>query len=175
MTNGRVTRLCFPARSEHLLLPRLALTGIARACRMSDETLADLKLATTEACGNAIRHAYGDEDGVVRVEFELTPTSIRVTVEDDGYGLPSLRSWEAAPHTPDGLLDGENEGGMGLSIIKAIADSVEITPSGFAERGTRVVFTKQLEGRVDDEVDTSSFPASDPPGSWAGTDDVPAR
>jgi len=144
VTDDRIVRLRFPARSEFLLLPRLALTGVGRTCPMSEETLADLKLAVTEACGNAVRHAYGDEEGMVRVEIEFGSTTVRITVEDDGYGLPSARAWEAPPESEGGLLEGENEGGMGLSIIKTIADELEITPSTVAERGTRVVFSKEL-------------------------------
>jgi len=111
---------------------------------MSEETLADLKLAVTEACGNAVRHAYGDDEGLVRVEIEFGSRAVRITVEDDGYGLPSARAWEAPPESDGGLLEGQNEGGMGLSIIKTIADQLEITPSTVGDRGTRVVFSKEL-------------------------------
>ena len=144
MTSHAV-KLSFPAKTEFLLLPRLALTGVARACPMSEATLADLKLAVTEACGNAVRHAYDDDEGSVRVEIAFDAGTIRITVEDDGYGLPSARAWEAPPMTPDGLVASANEGGMGLSIIKTIADELEISPVPNAERGTRVVFTKSLE------------------------------
>ena len=54
---SELVRLSFPAKPEYLLLARLALTGIARDVPMSDELLADLKLAVTEACGNSVRHA----------------------------------------------------------------------------------------------------------------------
>ena len=68
MTASVVT-LVMPAKSEYLILARLALAGIAREVPMSEAVLADLKLAVTEACGNAVRHAYGDGHGVVRVRF----------------------------------------------------------------------------------------------------------
>ncbi len=54
----QVVRLTFPARAEYLLLARLTLSGLARKLPLDDELLADLKLAVTEACGNAVRHAY---------------------------------------------------------------------------------------------------------------------
>ena len=54
-----------PAKAEYLILARLALAGIAREVPMSESALADLKLAVTEACGNAVRHAYGDAQGEV--------------------------------------------------------------------------------------------------------------
>ncbi len=82
-------RLVFPARAEYLILARLALAGIARATRIDDETLADLKLAVTEACGNVVRHAYpgpGDE-GPVCVTIRADDGLIEIRVEDEGVGL----------------------------------------------------------------------------------------
>ena len=61
----RVVRLTFPAKAEYLLLARLALSGLARELPLEEELLADLKLAVTEACGNAVRHAYPDGGGDV--------------------------------------------------------------------------------------------------------------
>src|SRR6266542_3609528 len=42
-------RLTIPAKPEYIALGRLALAGISRVRPLSDETLADLKLALTEA------------------------------------------------------------------------------------------------------------------------------
>jgi serine/threonine-protein kinase RsbW len=139
--SSRTLRLSFPARTEYLLLPRLALTGVARSCAMSEETLADLRLAVTEACGNAVRHAYDDGHGSVRVEIEFDARTVRVSVEDDGGGLDVKN---ALPGRYDDLVANADEGGMGLSIIRAIADEVEIGTATGADRGTRVVFTKAL-------------------------------
>ena len=68
----QVVRLDFPAKADYLLLARLALSGLARTLTLDEEDLADLKLAVTEACGNAVRHAYdggrsraGDPQGAV--------------------------------------------------------------------------------------------------------------
>src|SRR6185436_9554521 len=80
-------RLTMPAKAEYLILVRLALAGIAREVPMSESVLADLKLAVTEVCGNAVRHAYGDAQGEVHVVFDVSPEAIDVTVEDDGHGM----------------------------------------------------------------------------------------
>jgi len=75
--NGATVRLTIPARAEYITLCRLALTGIARVRELSDEVLADLKLALTEATSNSVRHAYsGDEHaGVVEVRGLNEPYS----------------------------------------------------------------------------------------------------
>ena len=81
-------RLTIPARAEYITLCRLALTGIARLREFSDELLADLKLALTEAASNSVPHAYGDADvGVVQISYELFPDRLVIEVVDEGEGF----------------------------------------------------------------------------------------
>lgn len=133
---GRVVELSFPANSRYLVLARLSLAGIAPVARLAEETLADLKLAVTEACANAVRHAYPDDvDGVVRLRLSLEPGTLTVEVADDGQGLEpgSLSGWDASRM---------REEGMGFSIMRAVVDEVEIdsTPA----TGTVVRLVKRL-------------------------------
>ena len=67
MALDHAVRLTIPARPEYVTLCRLALTGLSRFRDFSHETLADLKLALTEACSNAVRHAYPNGGGVVEI------------------------------------------------------------------------------------------------------------
>ncbi|MEX2254462.1 MAG: hypothetical protein WEC34_03390, partial [Acidimicrobiia bacterium] len=50
---SRTVRLSIPAKAEYITLSRLALSGLSRVRPLSDEVLADLKLALTEACSNS--------------------------------------------------------------------------------------------------------------------------
>src|SRR2546429_5008314 len=79
-------RLTIPARAEYITLCRLALTGIGRLRELSDELLADLKLALTEAASNSVRHAYGEvrDVGVVEIAYELHSDRLGIEVTDDG-------------------------------------------------------------------------------------------
>jgi serine/threonine-protein kinase RsbW len=134
---GRIVRLTFPARAEYITLCRLALTGISRLHPLSDEMLADLKLALTEAASNSVRHAYGEDGvGVVQVVYELHPDRLIIEVTDEGEGF------EAAPGRGDDV-GSLSEGGLGIAIIRAIADEVEIgsQPDG---KGSRLRFMKTL-------------------------------
>lgn len=131
---SELVRLSFPAKPDYLLLARLALTGIAREVRMSEELLADLKLAVTEACGNSVRHAYPDGGGNVLVAFGLSDHSFQMIVEDQGVGVGS----EVVARETTG------EGGMGMSIIAAIVDDLAIGP-GADDRGTVVRMTTRIE------------------------------
>src|SRR5438874_9397254 len=87
--DGMVVRLKIPARAEYITLCRLALTGIARVRDFSDEVLADLKLALTEAASNSVRHAYEGDDhkGVVEISYELHPDRLVIEVTDEGCGF----------------------------------------------------------------------------------------
>lgn len=136
MSPGVVT-LTIPARSEYLILARLALAGIARQVPMSETLLADLKLAVTEACGNAVRHATPVEGGVVRVRFQVEADLIEIEVQDEG--TDGIRAGNGAD-PPDGALV---ESGMGLAIIRAIVDELEID-GPVDGSGTVVRMRKQL-------------------------------
>ena len=134
--DGRIVRLTIPARAEYITLGRLALTGISRLRPLSDELLADLKLALTEAASNSVRHAYSDNSrGVVEIVYELHPDRLAIEVTDDGEGFDPA----AATDDPGSM----SEGGLGIAIIRAVADEVEIgvQPSG---KGSRLRFIKKL-------------------------------
>jgi serine/threonine-protein kinase RsbW len=132
----RTVRLSVPARAEFIALARLALTGLADIVALSDELLADLKLALTEAVSNSVRHAYADGAGYVSIAYELTGDALAVEVVDDGKGFD--------PDRPP-ALEGEEltEGGLGIAIIRTIADEFELS-SQPGVRGSRLRFAKRL-------------------------------
>ena len=138
--SASVIRLVMPAKSEYLILARLALAGIARETPIEESVLADLKLAVTEACGNAVRHAYAGAPGVVEVRFAVEPGSIEIVVSDDGDAQHVAATLPAGPSADDGLA----ESGMGLAIIEAVVDALEVAPRGGGNNGTVVRMTKRL-------------------------------
>jgi serine/threonine-protein kinase RsbW len=125
-----VVTLAIPARTEYLILARLALAGIAREVEIDQAMLADLKLAVTEACGNAVQHAQPGDAGMVTVRYMVSDDAIEIRVEDDGPGMDEA----PASVMPEGEL---SESGMGLAIIHALVDRLEIGP-GVDGRGTTV-------------------------------------
>jgi len=133
--NGLVA-LTIPARAEYIALCRLALTGLARTRALEDEVVADLKLALTEACSNSVRHAYEEgRDGVVQVFYRLRDDRIEVEVADDGAGFD--------PTVLERAQQELDEGGLGIAIIRAVTDELEIG-SSHEGRGSRLRFTKFL-------------------------------
>ena len=140
MTRGQsfahgVVALTIPAKAEYIVLCRLALSGLARARALEPALVADLKLALTEACSNAVRHAYkGRRSGEVEVRYELDDDKLAVEVVDEGIGFDP----EAAVPAAGDALD---EGGLGISIIRAIVDELDIKSS---DSGSSLRFTKYL-------------------------------
>jgi serine/threonine-protein kinase RsbW len=133
---GRVVHLTIPAKPEYITLSRLALSGLARVREFSEDTLSDLKLALTEACSNSVRHAYGNGEGHVDISFELLDDRLIVEVADDGSGFEPLAGERA-------FEEELTEGGLGIAIIRSIADEVEFG-DGTGGRGSRLRFVKLL-------------------------------
>jgi serine/threonine-protein kinase RsbW len=134
-------RLTIPAKPEYITLGRLALTGIARMREepLSQEVLGDLKLALTEACTNSVRHAYGENGGLVEILYELHPDRLVVEVRDQGEGFePSAGARTATPAADEDLV----EGGLGIAIIQALADELEIRDGD--RGGSHLRFVKRL-------------------------------
>ena len=133
---GHRVHLRIPARAEYITLGRLALTGLSRLRELPDETLADLKLALTEACSNSVRHAYRDgRAGVVDIDYNLQPDYLAIEVTDDGEGFEYVEA--------DGEESSElTEGGLGLAIIKSLSDEFEL--GSRTSGGSRLRFVKKL-------------------------------
>lgn len=134
-TDSRVVALSIPAKAEYLSVCRLALAGLSQTHPLEPETLADVKLALTEACSNSIRHAYREgRNGGVEIRYEVDSDRLTVEVRDEGSGF----SVDAAPGSEDDL----DEGGLGLAIIEAVTDELAIESD---EGGSRLRFVKYLD------------------------------
>jgi serine/threonine-protein kinase RsbW len=139
MTASAAVRLTIPAKPEYITLGRLALTALARVRPVSDETLSDLKIALTEACTNSVRHAYRNgRRGHVEILYELEPDRFAIEVVDDGSGIELTE----IPDLEEDSIEDLAEGGLGIALIKSLADEVEI---GDREGGgSRLRFVKFL-------------------------------
>ena len=106
------------AETDNVPLVRHALRGLLEASGVDEERISDITLAVTEACANAVLHAYPDTIGQFEASAELSAAGeLVVTVRDHGSGMsPRVNS--------PGL-------GVGLPVMAAIADVLEIdTPEG---------------------------------------------
>jgi serine/threonine-protein kinase RsbW len=129
-------RLQIPAKAEYITLGRLALAGLSTLGELSDETVADLKLALTEACSNSVRHAYDNgRNGTVDIVYELHPDRMVIEVSDEGRGFIV----DSARAEPEELT----ETGLGIAIIRALSDDVQLSESTGGQ-GSRLRMVKLL-------------------------------
>ena len=129
--------MTIPAKAEYIALCRLALAGLARMRPLSDETVADLKLALTEACSNSVRHAYHeDREGTVEIVYRLADDRLIIEVLDQGKGFDPERVGANARD-----LD---ESGLGLAIIRSVTDELEVREREDG-RGSMIRFAKAIE------------------------------
>jgi anti-sigma regulatory factor (Ser/Thr protein kinase) len=110
--SGSDVRLSLPARPDSLGVIRHVLGAFAEALRLPPETVEDIRLAVTEACTNVVRHAYDGDDGPIDVVVRPSRDRLEIVISDSGRGM------EASPD-----LEGP---GLGLPLIAALADSVEL-------------------------------------------------
>ena len=119
-------RLTLPALPENVAVVRHVLGAFAESLRLPDELIEDLRLAVTEACTNVVRHAYTAGDpGAMEVSIEPRREHVQVKVADTGRGI--------------GTSSDTSGPGLGLPLIAAIADTVDLqsAPCG----GSRVAMT----------------------------------
>ena len=127
-------KLTLPARPENVSVIRHVLGAFAEALRLPDDLVEDLRLAVTEACTNVVRHAYPpDQAGPVEISIQPLEEYVTVVVSDRGRGIGSS-SDTTGP-------------GLGLPLIAAIADDVELQP--VPGGGSRVAMTFSRQGRGD--------------------------
>jgi anti-sigma regulatory factor (Ser/Thr protein kinase) len=118
--------LRLPARPENVAVARHAIGGFADVLDLPDQTLADVKLAVTEACTNVVVHAYAGGDGPMGLLATIVDDVLRVVVVDQGRGMLPR------PDSP-GL-------GLGLPLIATLTESLELGTGEDDQTEVRMTF-----------------------------------
>lgn len=119
-----------PAVAVELPSLRQTLTRWAERTPLRSEQVEALRLASYEAAANVVEHAYlPDRAGRLGLEAtcRLRQHTVTVMITDQGRWRPKS-------------VDPESSRGRGLSLIHALADSVDIT-SGPAGTTVRMTWT----------------------------------
>jgi serine phosphatase RsbU (regulator of sigma subunit)/anti-sigma regulatory factor (Ser/Thr protein kinase) len=120
-----ILQLELPAVPSVLTEVRRMLTRWLRSGQVTREVAAEITIAVSEACANAIEHAYGPLGGSLAVRAQRIGDVAEVVVSDTGHWRPPR---------------GENRG-RGLRIIQAAMDDLEVARNG---EGTRVVMRRKV-------------------------------
>jgi anti-sigma regulatory factor (Ser/Thr protein kinase) len=138
-------RLAMAAKPENLALVRQALSGLADGVSMPERPLADLKQIATEACMNAVVHAYPDrDDGRIDVSAVATNGEVELRVRDWGVGF------RPRPASMDGSLH------LGLPLIASVVHSFAIeSPAG---GGTALIARVRLDDEDEKPAEAPAAP-----------------
>lgn len=144
-----------PAKPEYVGVVRLSVSGIANRMGFDYEEIEDLKVAVAEAVTNVVEHAYNDQEtGEVTIGLGVYEKRLEVMVADHGgsFDLKEVKN-KIGPYQSDDSVENLREGGLGLFLIKALMDKVEINN----DYGVIVLMTKYLhEAEVDFDDQISS-------------------
>ena len=119
-----------PDPAELALMRSLLRRWLAHAGG-SERDISEMLIASGEAAANAIEHAGAAPHSKLEVAGMVTAGEVDITVRDYGSWRPERA----------------NERGRGLVLMRALMDSVELTPS---PEGTTVRLRRRLAGAGDD-------------------------
>lgn len=140
MRNDGTVTLTVPAKAEFVDIIRLTLYGIAAKMKFSFEEIEDMKVAVSEACNNAVLHAYDhSQPGQIEVSFTImNEDRLQIAVSDSGVSFEQVT--DRTTSTLHGKsIDEIQSGGLGLYLMQALMDEVEIR----SNQGTSVILTKR--------------------------------
>lgn len=133
--------MIIPSKPEYLGVVRLSVSGIANRMGYTYDEIEDIKVAVTEACTNVVHHAYEGHEGQIKINFAVYKDRLEIIVIDQGQSFDVQAVTEnKGPVNANVAIEQLNEGGLGLFLIEALMDKVEIT----GDSGVVVSMTKLL-------------------------------
>lgn len=143
---GYVT-LHVPCRYSYLRTIRQAVMDLCARAGLSEFKAAQVEMATDEACANIIEHSYGGETDDAReprhpgIRLNLLHCTDRIVIEilDRGKGIEFQNKPDAEPRE---FVEGRDQQGLGLYIIRNFVDDVTYEPGTRA--GNCLRLTKML-------------------------------
>ena len=137
---SNIMEVKFSAKSENESLARVIVASFAAKLDPTLDEPVDIKTAVSEAVTNSIIHGYEeDENKFVYLRCEIDGDTIKITVEDEGYGIENLEQAMEPLYTSKPELD---RSGMGFTVMKSFMDDVNV--SSIKGRGTRIEMAKKV-------------------------------
>jgi serine/threonine-protein kinase RsbW len=133
--------LTIPAKPEYVGIVRLTLSGIANRMGFNYDDIEDIKLAVSEACTNAVDHAYTGGDGEIDICIRILGDRIEIEVIDRGnsFNVNDIEE-RTGPIRYEPSMNSLRERGLGIYLMKTLMDEVDIK----GDNGVIVTLTKYL-------------------------------
>ncbi len=125
------------SRPDTAGLVRAVIGGLAAPFALRTELVNDLKTVVSEACNNAVDHAYRGENGTIAVRLDVQLEEIEITVRDWGGGFQQVAP--AGDHLR-----------VGLPLINALADRTEFLTAPGSGTEVRMGFDLRHDPRRTD-------------------------
>jgi serine/threonine-protein kinase RsbW len=138
MSDDNKVSITIPSSSEYVGVVRLAISGIATRMNFTVEEIEDIKIAISEACTNAVQHAYPDTVGRINISSTIDNDKLTIEVSDHGVGFDTriLGSKEQREKSEKKLGLG-----LGLTFIKNLMDEANVQST--LGQGTTIRMMKQ--------------------------------
>ncbi|EQK25056.1 anti-sigma F factor [Clostridioides difficile P71] len=137
---NNIMEVKFSAISENESLARVIVASFAAKLDPTVDELVDIKTAVSEAVTNAIIHGYEEDSSkFVFLRCEIEGNTIKIIVEDEGYGIENVEKAMEPLYTSKPELD---RSGMGFTVMKSFMDDVKV--SSVKDNGTRIEMTKKI-------------------------------
>lgn len=114
--SGPLLRASYPAEAESVARARRAVAELAMRLGASEEAVAAIRLATSEAITNAVIHGYRGSPGRILLTATADGDELFVVVQDEGCGLK-------VPPTVPGL-------GVGWAVIADACEEFTVLERG---------------------------------------------
>ena len=118
--------LVLPFKAEYVSIARLTTSGVANRVGFDIETIEDIKVAVAEVC-NKLVNAGNKSAGSYVITFSVLSAKIAISFNSSDEAVK--------------LIFNNEEDELGISIINAFMDDVELYP----ESGCILTMTKAIE------------------------------
>lgn len=135
-------QLSLPRDARYVSLLRRVSESLLRGLEVPAETVDDVSVALSEACGNVIRHAEGTNEYGIRLSVGSTTCEIEVCDLGPGFDRKMLGEAERVPSID--AADGA-EDGRGLPLLRALMDDLQFVRE---DETTTVRLIKRWDGLV---------------------------
>lgn len=132
-----------PARTEFVSLVRLVVASVAEiGPDMAVDRVEDLRVAVSEAATNAIEaQVETGSTAQIGVRCSISAREVVVSIHDEGGGFdPDNLSELPDPGSPERL---EYESGLGVYLMRALADETEISSTSEGTDVRLVVYSSK--------------------------------